>query len=50
MLVSETSYHSEWHPTKNTLKATEISDGSGKKVWWQCNEGREWEAIIKNRT
>lgn len=41
----------EWHPTKNTLSPTEVSRGSRKRAWWLCREcGREWEAVIKNRT
>ena len=41
----------EWHPTKNdTLKPTDVTAGSNKKVWWQCNKGHEWEVSIANRT
>lgn len=41
----------EWHPTKNTLKPSEVPKASRKKVWWLCNFcGREWEAVIKTRT
>ena len=41
----------EWHPTKNgTLKPNMVSCGSGKKVWWICKNGHEWQAIIKNRS
>lgn len=39
----------EWHPTKNTLKPTDVSAGSDKIVWWQCKFGHEWEAKINNR-
>jgi hypothetical protein len=41
----------EWHPTKNTgLKPQELTPGSGKKVWWLCNEGHEWEAVVYSRS
>ncbi|MBO5368412.1 hypothetical protein J6A32_07280 [Methanocorpusculum sp.] len=41
----------EWHPTKNgTLKPTEVNAGSNKKVWWKCNMGHEWSAVISSRT
>ena len=41
----------EWHPTKNeTLNPMKLTIGSGKKAWWQCEKGHEWEATIKNRT
>lgn len=40
----------EWHFEKNgTLKPEDFMKGSHKKVWWKCNNGHEWEAIIKNR-
>ena len=36
---------SEWHPTKNeTLQPHQISYRSGRKVWWQCEHGHEWQA------
>lgn len=40
----------EWHPTKNTsILLNKITIGSGKRIWWKCDEGHEWEAILKNR-
>ena len=40
----------EWHPTLNgELLPTMIGAGSHKKVWWQCSEGHEWQAIIQSR-
>ena len=40
----------EWHPTKNKdLSPHDVTYGSGKKVWWLCNKGHEWQAIISNR-
>ena len=40
----------EWHPTKNdNLKPTDVTAGSGKKVWWICKSGHEWEATIISR-
>ena len=41
----------EWHPTKNgDLKPTQVSLKSGKRVWWLCECGHEWETQISNRT
>ena len=41
---------SEWHPTKNgDFKATDVTRGSDKKVWWQCEKGHEWQATISSR-
>lgn len=36
-----------WHPTKNhPLKPGDVSPVSGQKVWWQCEQGHEWERIV----
>jgi hypothetical protein len=42
----------EWHPTKNTVLPSNVTAGSGKKVWWQCGRAptHEWESTISNRT
>jgi positive regulator of sigma E activity len=41
----------EWHPTKNgILTPLDVSAKSGKKVWWLCEFGHEWEAKIYNRS
>ena len=40
----------QWHPTKNAgLLPNDVTAGSGKKVWWICERGREWEAAIYSR-
>jgi hypothetical protein len=40
----------EWHPTKNQpLTPLNVTPNSGKKVWWMCKKGHEWQAIIYNR-
>lgn len=39
----------QWHPTKNTLSAESVTAGSHKKVWWVCDHGHEWDAVIKAR-
>ena len=40
----------EWHPTKNgKLTPQTVSTGMGKKVWWLCASGHEWEAVICSR-
>ena len=41
----------EWNYEKNEkLKPTDCKAGSNKKVWWKCDKGHEWEAVINNRT
>lgn len=41
----------EWHPTLNgNLRPENVTIYSGKKVWWRCPEGHEWQATVGNRT
>ena len=40
----------EWHPTKNTLSASQVSYGSNLKVWWLCPLGHEYQAVISSRS
>ena len=41
----------EWHYEKNIgLTPAEISPNSGKKVWWKCDKGHEWQATINSRS
>jgi hypothetical protein len=41
----------EWHPSKNgNLRPRDVTPGSGKKVWWICAEGHEWQAAIYSRS
>lgn len=41
----------EWHPIKNgDLTPFDITAGSGKKVWWLCPLGHEYQATIHDRT
>ena len=42
---------SQWHPTKNgDMKPEDVLPKSGKKHWWLCSEGHEWEAVTSSRT
>lgn len=40
----------EWHPEKNSRKATEVTAGSHAKAWWLCPQGHTYEAVISSRT
>lgn len=41
----------QWHPTKNgNLQPDAVLPGSHRKVWWVCEQGHEWQAIVKSRT
>jgi hypothetical protein len=42
----------EWHPDKNSrFTPSDLSPGSGQKVWWKCNKGtdHEWFTSVANR-
>ena len=40
----------QWHPTKNgSLTPNDITTGSSKKVWWQCNKKHEWLETVASR-
>ena len=41
----------EWDPNKNgALTPYNVRPGSGKKIWWICKKGHEWQATIADRT
>lgn len=41
----------QWHPAKNEpLTPKTVTYGSKRKVWWRCEKGHEWQAIVKSRT
>ena len=40
----------EWNYEKNgNLNPFSFTANSGKKVWWKCNKGHEWQAAIYSR-
>ena len=40
-----------WHPSLNgALTPQDVSGGTGKKVWWQCEKKHEWQASVANIT
>lgn len=39
----------EWNYPKNDKTPSQYTAGSGKKVWWKCKNGHEWEAIVYSR-
>ena len=44
------SLANEWNYAKNgNLKPENFVRSSGKKVWWKCDKGHEWQATINNR-
>ena len=51
VLFSNPKVAEEWNYIKNgKLKPEYFAENSNKKVWWRCNQGHEWQAVIANRT
>ena len=41
----------EWNYDKNNgLTPADVLPNSEKKVWWKCQEGHEWQTLVKDRT
>lgn len=41
----------QWHPTKNKdLTPHDVTSKSGKKVWWQCEKGHDYQISIFKKT
>lgn len=40
----------EWDYTKNEILPSEIRAGSNKKVWWKCENGHSYQAVVYNKT
>ena len=50
LLFSNPEVAKEWNCEKNgNLKPEHFSTNSGKKVWWRCSKGHEWQATIDSR-
>ncbi len=40
----------EWNYERNgNLKPEHVTTNSGRKVWWRCEKGHEWQAIVNDR-
>lgn len=40
----------QWHPTKNgSVTPDSVTTGSHREVWWSCEKGHEWRAMVKTR-
>jgi len=50
LLEINPSLASEWNDSKNLpLTPSQVTANSGKKAWWICNKGHEWQAQIASR-
>ena len=46
----EPTVAAQWHPVLNgTLTAQMVTAGSHRRVWWQCDDGHVWKAVIYAR-
>jgi hypothetical protein len=44
------SLAAEWHSAKNgRLTPRGVTPGSSRRVWWRCDKGHAWEAVIHSR-
>ena len=51
MLTDFPDVFAQWNATRNIgIDVNAITAGSGRKVWWTCAEGHEWDAVVGNRT
>jgi hypothetical protein len=40
----------EWHKGKNApVELSSVKSDSGRKFWWKCSEGHEWQAVVTKR-
>ncbi len=40
----------EWDYSKNDIHPSQLAKGSGKCVWWICNQGHSWKTNVYHRT
>lgn len=39
------------HPSRNgDVDAGSLAAGSGRRVWWRCDAGHDWQAVVGSRT
>lgn len=51
-VIDNPALMAEWNWEKNNelgLAPNSLTCGSGKKVWWKCAKGHEWQATISSR-
>ena len=41
----------QWHTEKNgSFTPENVTSRSSRRVWWRCEKGHEWAALVKDRT
>lgn len=50
LVVTHPDLAAQWHMTRNApLTPADLSAGSGRKVWWICPKGHEWDDSPSHR-
>ena len=39
----------QWDTERNTLTPNSLTAGTRKKVWWHCEKGHRWQAMVASR-
>ena len=51
IFIENEKLRKEWHSELNgSLTPSDVSAGSRKKVWWRCEKGHSWQAMVTSRT
>ena len=49
-IIDNAELMAEWNWERNKdITPSQLTLGSSKKVWWKCEKGHEWQAMIGNR-
>lgn len=38
-----------WNSSRNDILPNQVSPQSGKRIWWKCSLGHEWQVSVSNR-
>ena len=49
-IIDNAELMAEWNWERNAdISPSQLTIGSGQKVWWKCSKGHEWQAVINSR-
>lgn len=49
-VIDNAQLMAEWDAERNSnINPSQVTLGSGRKVWWQCRNGHKWQATIAGR-
>ena len=49
LATTNPSLAAEWSDKNKTLKPTDVTRGSNKKVWWKCSNGHDYTSTVGDR-